>query len=272
MAEGVLHEFEGWVVFMVSALAVLLVAIALTRMGRSNLPPAHTATKPTGAAVAAGLSLQSLPRSFVAAAVLVAAGVAVELSVPERPEIPPARSQFVDFPATLGGWVGTRDTLEQVYLDGLRLDDYLLMNYRDAAGLPINLYVAYYQSQRNGLSVHSPRLCLPGGGWKILAFERYDIPGTDSRPSWPVNRIIIEQAGQRQLVYYWFRERGRRLTNEYVVRWYLFWDALKLNRTDGALVRLTVPIPKGAKGSDLDGELTRFALLADAPLGRYVPD
>jgi Protein of unknown function (DUF3485) len=73
-------------------------------------------------------------------------------------------------------------------------------------------------------------------------------------------------------VYYWFRERNRRLTNEYVVRWYLFWDALELNRTDGALVRLVIPIPKGTNEAGMDAQLTRFAQLSEAELGRYVPD
>src|SRR5262249_47838756 len=172
----------------------------------------------------------------------------------------------------MGEWVGSHDRLEQVYLDALRLDDYVLMNYRDPAGLPINLYVAYYQSQRNGLSVHSPRLCLPGGGWRISRFEQYSIPGAEGRPSWPVNRVLIEQGGQKELVYYWFRERGRRLTNEYAVRWYLFVDALRLNRTDGALVRLVIPVTKGMSEAELDTQLTRFARLTEASLSRYVPE
>lgn len=265
MAEGVLHEFEGWVVFIISTVLVLLIAIALSRKGQ-----AQTVARPAGSAAVA--PFQTLPRPFVAAAVLVAAGVAAEFTLPERPEILPSRTEFVDFPARIGEWSGARETLERIYLDALRLDDYVLMNYRDADGLPLNFYVAYYQSQRNGLSVHSPRLCLPGGGWKIVKFERSMIPAADGHPAWPVNRVLIEQAGQRELVYYWFRERGRRLTNEYVVRWYLFWDALKLNRTDGALVRLVVPVGKGANEADLDAKLTRFALLTEAPLARYVPN
>jgi exosortase D (VPLPA-CTERM-specific) len=281
MAEGLLHEFEGLAVFMASTVLVVLVALGLTRVGRSKSEPATVAPKASTpapaqrasmAAAAAGAPFQTLPRSFIAAVVLVAVGVTAEFAVPDRPEIAPSRAQFVDFPARLGDWVGSRETLEPVYLDALKLDDYLLMNYRDTESLPINLYVAYYQSQRNGMSVHSPRLCLPGGGWKITKFEQYSIPAKDGRPSWPVNRVLIEQGGQKQLVYYWFRERDRRLTNEYVVRWYLFWDALRINRTDGALVRLVAPVPKNVSEADVDSTLTRFALLAEVPLSRYVPD
>jgi EpsI family protein len=307
MAEGLLHEFEGWLVFMVSTLLVVLIAIGLARIGpfkRVSSGPAQapTPTRPTTAVPTAARSetgavpaarhaaavsttrsgptaprstaaaFQTVPRSFIAAAVVVAVGVAAEFATPDRPEIPPARAQFVDFPTQLGPWTGTPDRLDQVYLDALHLNDYLLMNYRDGGDLPINLYVAFYQSQRSGLSVHSPRLCLPGGGWKILQFEQYSIPTANGHSSWPVNRVLIEQGGQRNLVYYWFRERGRRLTNEYVVRWYLFWDALEMNRTDGALVRLVIPIPKGVREADIDGQLTRFAQLSETQLGRYVPD
>jgi len=264
MAEGVLHEFEGWVGFMVSAAIVVLIAMWLTRKDKRAPQPAP--------AVAAPIALQAVPSSFVAAAVIVVTGVALEFSVPDRPEIVPSRPLFTDFPTQIGAWSGTSEPLEKVYLDALHLDDYLLMNYAAAQGSPVNFYVAYYKSQRDGMSVHSPRLCLPAGGWKIDSFERYNIPAADGGHSWPVNRVIIEHDGYKQLVYYWFRERDRRLTNEYVVRWYLFWDALTRNRTDGALVRLVAPIPKGMQVADVDRQLTRFATLTEEPLNRYVPD
>jgi exosortase D (VPLPA-CTERM-specific) len=290
MAEGMLHEFEGWAVFMVSTILVVCLAVGLNRVGASKrssstdptakaaarsaiaLPAAPRISTVARSAGPASLAFQTVPRSFIVAAALVALGVTTEFTIPDRPEIPPVRAQFVGFPTHLGRWEGTPGRLEQVYLDALHLDDYLLMNYRGGDDLPINFYVAFYQSQRNGLSVHSPRLCLPGGGWKIQKFEQYSIPTADRRSSWPVNRVLIEQNGQRDLVYYWFRERNRRLTNEYVVRWYLFWDSLRLNRTDGALVRLVIPIPKGTNEANVDAQLTRFAQLSEAELGRYVPD
>jgi exosortase D (VPLPA-CTERM-specific) len=272
MAEGLLHEFEGWVIFMISAGIVLLLAVGLGRLGRGQ-GRRQPSTSPSAVLAAPTTEpFRTLPRSFIVAAVVVAVGATAEFTIPDRPEIPPARAEFAEFPARIGQWVGSRDKLEQVYLDALRLDDYLLMNYRDSGGLPINLYVAYYQSQRNGLSVHSPRRCLPGGGWEIRKFEQFSLPAADGRRSWPVNRVLIQQGNQKQLVYYWFMERGRRLTNEYVVRWYLFWDALTRNRTDGALVRLVVPISAGMSEADLDAKLTRFAALSEAPLSRYVPD
>jgi exosortase D (VPLPA-CTERM-specific) len=274
MAEGVLHEFEGWVGFMISALLVVLIAVWLKgRQKRTPAPAPAAVAKPTATPLSATMSLQTVPRSFVAAAVIVLTGVALEYTVPERPEIVPSRPSFSEFPSQIGAWNGTSESLEQVYLDALRLDDYLMMNYTGPDLSPVNFYIAYYESQREaGLSVHSPKLCLPGGGWKIESFEPYELRATSGQGSLPVNRVVIEHGGSRQLVYYWFRERDRRVTNEYLVRWYIFWDGLTRNRTDGALVRLVAPIPKGVEASQVDAQLTRFANQAAASLDRFVPD
>ena len=112
-----------------------------------------------------------------------------------------------------------------------------------AADPGVNLYIAYYNSQRKGEAVHSPRACLPGGGWQLSDFDqrtpgRHQIDGRPLR----VNRTLIALGGQRQLVYYWFQQRGRVITNEFVVKWYLFWDAITRHRTDGALVRLITAV------------------------------
>ncbi len=86
-----------------------------------------------------------------------------------------------------------------------------------------------------------------------------------------VNRAIIEYGTERQLVYYWFQQRGRVITNEYLVKWYLFWDSLTRSRTDGALVRLITRMPD----SDLDGaadrELAELASAIAPMLEEYVP-
>jgi EpsI family protein len=74
------------------------------------------------------------------------------------------------------------------------------------------------------------------------------------------------------VVYYWFQQRGRILTNEYLVKFYLFWDALIKNRTDGALVRLTAPVPKGGSDADVDGRLVEFANEVNPLLARYIPN
>jgi exosortase D (VPLPA-CTERM-specific) len=286
MAEGLLHEFEGWAVFMFSVAAVLLIARGLAKMGGSKRSEAALNTGP--APQAAGMSttdkaaattqrdlpaLQRVPWPFAAATILVTAGALVDLALPARQaEVPPARAGFEEFPAQIGEWAGQRGSLEPVYLDALRLDDYLLADYQDGDGLPLNFYVAYYQSQRSNHRVHSPIQCIPGGGWTIRNLERRSLQVAGQTRPLPVNRLVISLGGQQALVYYWFQERGRMLTDENVVKWYIFWDALTRNRTDGALVRLVVPIKRGAQEADLDAKMQRFLALVEPRLNQYVPD
>jgi EpsI family protein len=143
----------------------------------------------------------------------------------------------------------------------------------DDAGHVVNFYSAYYASQRKGESVHSPRSCLPGGGWEIQSLTQRDIPGVKvGEVPLRVNRVLISYGEQKQVVYYWFQQRGRVITNEYLVKWYLFWDALTRNRTDGALVRLTTIVTEGEEIPAADARLSAFAAAAVPRLHTYIPE
>src|ERR1700743_2959084 len=104
-------------------------------------------------------------------------------------------------------------------------------------------------------------------------FDQRRLPqGTVGGKPLRVNRTLIELGNQRQLVYYWFQQRGRVITNEFAVKWYLFWDALTRNRTDGALVRLIVSVPRDSDEGEADRALTDIASRIAPTLTRYVPD
>jgi EpsI family protein len=214
-----------------------------------------------------------VPISLYASALVLIVVAGISLSLPERAESIPPRKSFAQYPTTLGPWIGRRETLETVYLDQLMLDDYLLADFVREQEPPINYYIAWYDSQRAGRSVHSPRGCLPGGGWVIQSFTQRALPGVRAgHEPLRVNRALIRLGNQQQLVYYWFQQRGRVITNEYVVKWYLFWDALTRNRTDGALVRLVVALPPNGAADAADQQLTEFAAAAAPTLTAYVPD
>jgi EpsI family protein len=133
------------------------------------------------------------------------------------------------------------------------------------------LYVAYYASQRSGLSPHSPSVCIPGNGWTITNFERTNYRNNDLRLSLPLNRAIIARESNRQLVYYWFDERGMMIANEYWSKVYLLRDAIFKNRTDGALVRLTTPLYPGESENDADKRLQDFIQAVVPKLAGYLP-
>jgi EpsI family protein len=195
------------------------------------------------------------------------------LSLPERAESVPQRTSFAEYPNTVGTWTGRREALETIYLDQLMLDDYYLADFTRDTEPAINYYIAWYDSQRAGRSAHSPRSCLPGGGWQIKSLTQRTLPGVRSgREALRVNRALIQLGRQQQLVYYWFQQRGRVITNEYMAKWYLFWDALTRNRSDGALVRLVIALPPGGAVAAADRQLAEFAAAVTPTLPRYIPD
>ena len=274
-AEGFLHEFQGWVVFMASAGLLFAEMALLNRFGHEQ----GTWRQLFGVELPARTP-QSLPRrqrripaAFWAACAALGAIAAVALVAPRPAEIIPDRASFSTFPLQLGEWSGQRDSLEGIYLDVLRLDDYVLANYSNARGATANLYIAYYGSQRKGEAVHSPRACLPGGGWQLSEFNQTTLPGVlvGSKPL-RVNRTLITLGDQRELVYYWFQQRGRVITNEFAVKAYLFWDAVTRHRTDGALVRIIAQLPPGANVGEADQRLTDLAKQLAPVLPRYVPN
>jgi exosortase D (VPLPA-CTERM-specific) len=280
MAEGVLHEFEGWFVFMLSMAGVLLVAFVLTKVGcpsrwadafdfSAPLPATAAGAKPLPApAVKVGI-----PRAFVVGTALVTAAAVAGLTIPQRPKAVLVRHEFAEFPMQLANWSGHRGVLDKIYLDALELTDYIVADYAQPGSIvPIDFYSAFYATQQGTNRIHSPRNCIPGGGWEIVDMSQRQLSLGDTAGKLSVNRVMIALGDQKELVYYWYRERGRSMTNENVVKWYLFWDALRRNRSDGALVRLVIPVSRNMSETEADSQLQQFAALIEPRLSRYVPD
>ncbi len=275
MAEGFLHDFEGWVVFMACTSLLFFEMWLLTFVGTRKpfrgvfgLPPISAAK-----VAAANVQARTIQSPLVGGIALLALIAGFMVVKPERTELMPQRAEFIGFPGNFASWRGEAGRLEKIYVDALKFDDYLLADYRlGGSPQPVNLYVAYYGSQRKGQSVHSPRSCIPGGGWRISDLNEIEVPGAGPGGApLQVNRALIEKGEQKQLVYYWFQQRGRVVTNEYLVKWYLFWDSLTRNRSDGALVRLTTVIPPGGDVESADELLTKFATDVGRELDPYIP-
>lgn len=275
MVDGFLHDFEGWAVFMVCSACLVLEMWLFARFGspRLTLAESFAIQAPTPLPCGATVVGRRLPWSFYLVLPPLAFTAFLVLWLPHREELLPEHPEFIFFPAQIGVWRGRPQPLGADYVDALKFEDYLLSDYVDAAGESVNLYVAYYASQRKGASVHSPKSCLPGGGWQIEGFSQREIadPQGQAAPL-RVNRALIGMGDERLLVYYWFQQRGRLLTNEYLVKWYLLWDAIGRNRTDGALVRLVAPAPPGSDLAREDARLTAFAAAIRAPLRRFIPE
>ena len=273
LAEGVLHDMQGWAMFMLSTAIVIGEVWVFTRLDK-NKPALRDAfdfgdTRPQTPR-GRHLSERRLPVPLAVSAAVLFLTTATAVALPARTEIQPAREYCVTFPTTFGQYTGERRPLESAFENALKVDDYLLADFRGHDGVPINLWLAYYGSQRKGQSAHSPRSCLPGGGWRIESLNRVPLPGGPDAAH--VNRAVIAKGNQRQLVYYWFKQRDRWLTGELSVKWYILVDALTRNRSDGALIRLVTPVADGEPMDLADRRLADFAGHVQAQLGRYVPD
>ena len=269
VAEGFFHDFSGWFIFMVT-LGILLLEMWLLNKLPGKLPETRQPESPRD-------SFSFVRKSTVAGRNL-ALGIGVLLllvtwgvsrGVEFREKIPAIRP-LNQFPLQIGSWQGVRRQMEQKYIDVLDLSDYFIIDYHNDNGQWINFYTAYYESQRKGESIHSPASCLTGSGWvfKDAGEKQLDIPGYGRLA---VNRAFMLKNGARQLVYYWFPQRGRDLTNAYQLKIYVFWDALTKQRTDGALVRLITPVSEFEDLSAADRRLQDFLSRALPLLDQFLP-
>ena len=173
----------------------------------------------------------------------------------DRQEAIPLRKSFAEFPLEIGGWLSARQApLDDQIVAILGVDDYVTRVYRKAGTPGVGLYIGYWQSQRQGDSIHSPQNCLPGAGWLPVSRTDLAITRPADSPGEPavVNRYVIQKGLDRQLVLYWYQSHGRIIASESWGKIALVTDAVRLNRTDAAVVRVTAPLP----GNDAEAELT----------------
>ncbi|PCK09393.1 MAG: VPLPA-CTERM-specific exosortase XrtD [Alteromonadaceae bacterium] len=268
-AEGFLHDFEGWVIFVICMAILIGEILLLERLtSRNSLAQIFTLVKVEPPANNKPTQIKKRETLFFSSLItlLLLAAVAVKF-VDTRKEVTIETTSLASFSMKIGTWQGERELLAQEVISKLEMSDYLLANYTQLANptAPINFYVAYYANQRKGASPHSPKVCMPGGGWEIAELKRTQLNGI------PVNRAVIRKGQSSQLVYYWFVERGEPVANEFVKKWMLFRDAIYKNRTDGALVRVVTPIKEDEGVEAADARVAAFVSVANPQLANYLP-
>lgn len=180
---------------------------------------------------------------------LMMGATALFLANARRSEVPVTRASFNAFPMTLGNWHATVDPpLSEDILKVLGVDDYLARVYRRQDRAAVGLYMGFYGSQRQGDTIHSPLNCLPGAGWEPVRQGRLTIANADGAGrDITVNRYVVQKGLERQLVLYWYQSHGRVVASEYTSKLMLINDAIRINRTDGSLVRVIAPIAVSAE-------------------------
>ena len=203
--------------------------------------------------------------------VLLAGGIVVNAwEYLDEPRV--VRTELRDFPGAIGEWrqLGVDDRFDKQTESVLRADDYLLRNYRSQDGRLASFYVGYYKTQRNGATYHSPLNCLPGSGWDMSNPKIVMITPTNGRTPFPANEYLIQNGKDRQLMVYWYQGRGRALASEYWGKVYTVWDSLRRRRSDGAMVRVSVPV--GASESDAVKSAEALAASIATELPVFIPD
>ncbi len=183
---------------------------------------------------------------------------------------------FEEFPLNLAAkWNGRELGMDQKVLDILKLSDFMMRVYvpivaqggeetdiaengtlktqmtNMGARLPVWLYVGFYQSQRTGATYHSPKNCLPGAGWQFMASDFVPLTMPD-QSTITVNKVLIQKGLEKQVILYWYHDRGRVIASEYWAKGFLVWDAMTKNRSDGSLVRISVPVKDGTVEAAFD--------------------
>ncbi|MFN6978851.1 MAG: exosortase C-terminal domain/associated protein EpsI, partial [Gemmobacter sp.] len=241
---------------------LFLMAIGLQRLTRNPKPLADTIDLDThGFAPQVGRILTVAPgRGMVAAALVSLAVGAAFVLTPPPTRIEPARDPFLLFPRSIGAWSGATATLDADVARVLGADDYIAATYlAPGEAAPVEFFAAWYRSQTDGAGIHSPEVCLPVGGWEVYSItpQQVSMPGT-VYGTFTVNRAVIEKGLSRQLVYYWFEQRGRRMTNDYVAKF--------------TVVRFVTPI--GQRETEAEAEARMQRLMAEVlpKLPRFVPE
>jgi EpsI family protein len=139
------------------------------------------------------------------------------------------------------------------------------------AEAPVSLFIGYFPTQRSGQSIHSPQNCLPGAGWAFLSSQVINLPTADGRP-YPVGEYLIGNAGQKQVVLYWYLAHGRSVASDYLAKAYMMLDAVRWNRTDGALVRIVTPVGQNESLESAQQRAVQFAGQVTPLLPRFIPN
>lgn len=275
-AEGFMHFFEGWIIFISCIVILFAMAVGLQRLTKDPKPLSEAIDLDTNGLGPIGMRILSIqaPTAMMVGVLATAlvSGLWITQGEQEAAEID--RRPFALFPRQLGEWSGTTTRLEPEVEEVLAADDYLNANYLSSeTGRLVNVFVAYYDNQTDGDGIHSPEVCLPVGGWEVYSLEPYevDMAGT-GYGTFNVNRAVIEKGLSRQLVYYFFEQRGKRMTNDIKAKASVIYDSFTIGRTDGAMVRFVTPIGADESEADADARLQSMMHKSLQRLPEFVPD
>jgi exosortase D (VPLPA-CTERM-specific) len=268
-AQGFFHSFSGWAVFMLSV-ALFLVLMGIFR----KLPPKEEKLKVNEIPTVKGARAVSWFPVVTAAVIILATPFIVGYLGQVSPVA--LKKPLAEFPLQFQERNGRKSFMAAEIWEQVGGQDYVSIDYFKENAAPINFYVAYYEYQRKaGDFIHSPKLCLPGGGWFIeksgVRMLRPNPQGGAGAEALEFNELVVEKGGLRHMTYYWYQGRDRNFTSEYDAKFYMVWDGIWQRRTDGALVRLMMNLPQDMTLDEGREIMDSFALAASKELQSYLP-
>ncbi len=204
--------------------------------------------------------------------ILLLGGAALLLTSRAGSENLPPRKPIAEFPVEIGEWKGRATQIQADILEALGKGEFATRLYwREPQEAGIDFFLAYFPSQRTGDTLHSPQNCLPGAGWAPLQNSRITLELAPGKTVF-ANRFIIGKGLDKQVVYYWYQAHGRTIASEYEAKVFLVVDAIRLNRTDGALVRIITQVGRDEAVEKADARAVSFAKAIFPTLPEYLPE
>jgi EpsI family protein len=208
-------------------------------------------------------------RAAIAGALLV--GALLVLQFRSTGEAVPIRKSFDTFPSTIATWRERQsNNLDLEIVSLLKVNDYVMRLYANRDGRTLWLYIGYWSTQRKGAQIHSPRNCLPGGGWEPIEASRLVVTLPGGRAPIEVNRYLIQKDRDQQVVLYWYQSQGKAVAGELAAKIEMVRSAITRNRTDGALVRVSAPVSGGV--AETTESLVRYVQALYPVLAEYLPE
>jgi EpsI family protein len=215
------------------------------------------------------------PRFWVVLLLLLATFTTLRLRA-SVDRVPPSEPLNL-LPQTIGAWSSQDVPISQETLDILgdgRFLNRIYVNATPAGRLvepPVSLFIGYFPTQRTGQSIHSPQNCLPGAGWTFVSSSKIYLDSPELK-NYPVGEYVIANGTAKQVVLYWYLAHGRSIANDYVAKAYMMADAIRYNRTDGALVRLVTPLNSNETFASAQTRVLKFADRLVPTLPRFIPN
>jgi len=264
-AEGVPHELAGVLIFVVALIMLFVVHRVICLIWNTGVAPPRLATDPEEHPTEVRVKSLSF-RYWLVAALLFAA--VIGLQTHSSGDV----KHVGLLPKQIGDWTGRDIPIPQDELDILGPGEYLQRDYNDTSKpqTEISLFVPFFPSQRAGDTIHSPDHCLLGAGWFPISREVIQLRRMDGS-TMPVNRYVVSKSGHQQLVLYWFQTHGRVIASEWQAKYYLISDSIRMNRSDGGMVRLMTPMIKGESTDAAQGRMMTLGSQLLPLMDRYLP-